>query len=138
MLYTEHFFSLLNSLGLCVFVWGPSWQLYGSNQMVDMVRAVTGWNVSLWELVKVGERSLNLMRAFNAREGFTSTEDRLPRKLFQPLKGGPSDGVAVGQEEMAQALSTYYAMSGWDPEGRPLPAKLAELGINWVAEGAEL
>ena len=132
-MYTQQLYSLLNTVGVCQFVWGPAWQLYGPSQLVDMVRAVTGWNVSLWELMKAGERSLNMMRAFNAREGFTSAEDKLPPKLFQPLTGGPSDGIAVTGEEMAAALPTYYAMCGWDIEGRPTRAKLEELGIGWVA-----
>jgi aldehyde:ferredoxin oxidoreductase len=132
--YTQQIYSLLNAIGVCQFVWGPSWHLYGPSQLVDMVRAVTGWNVSLWELMKAGERSLNMMRAFNAREGFTSAEDKLPPKLFQPLTGGPSDGIAVTEEEMAAALPTYYAMCGWDTEGRPTRAKLEELGIAWVAD----
>jgi aldehyde:ferredoxin oxidoreductase len=133
-LYTQWLYSLLNTVGVCQFVWGPAWHLYGPSQLVDMVRAVTGWNVSLWELMKVGERSLNMMRAFNAREGFTRAEDKLPPKLFQPLTGGRSDGIAVTEEEMAAALITYYAMSGWDPEGRPTRVKLEELGIAWVAD----
>jgi aldehyde:ferredoxin oxidoreductase len=132
--YTQRLYSLLNTVGVCQFVWGPSWHLYGPSQLVDMVRAVTGWNVSLWELMKVGERSLNMMRTFNAREGFTRAEDKLPPKLFQPLTGGRSDGVAVTEKEMATALPTYYAMCGWDPEGRPTRVKLEELGIGWVAD----
>jgi len=132
--YTQRLYSLLNTVGVCQFVWGPSWHLYGPSQLVDMVRAVTGWNVSLWELMKVGERSLNMTRAFNAREGFTRAQDKLPPKLFQPLTGGRSDGVAVTEEEMAAALPTYYAMCGWDPEGRPTRVKLEELGIAWVAD----
>lgn len=132
--YTQQLYSLLNTVGVCQFVYGPAWHLYSSGQLVDMVRAVTGWNVSLWELMKAGERSLNMMRAFNAREGFTSAEDKLPPKLFQPLTGGPSDGVAVTEEEMAAALSSYYAMCGWDAEGRPTRAKLEELGLGWVAD----
>ncbi len=133
--YTQRFYSLLNTVGVCQFVWGPAWQLYGPGQLVDMVRAVTGWNVSLWELMKAGERSLNMMRAFNAREGFTSAEDKLSPKLFQPLlTGGRSDGIAVTEEEMAAALQVYYAMCGWDGEGRPSRAKLEELGLDWVAD----
>ena len=132
--YTQRLYNLLNTIGLCQFVWGPAWQLYGPSQLVDMVRAVTGWNVSLWELMKAGEGSLNMMRAFNAREGFTSAEDRLPPKLFQPLTGGPSDGIAVTEEEMDTALPLYYAMCGWDAEGRPTRAKLVELGLAWVAD----
>ncbi len=132
--YTQQLYSLLNTIGVCQFVYGPSWHLYGPSQLVDMVRAVTGWNVSLWELMKAGERSLNMMRAFNAREGFTRADDRLPPRLFQPLSGGRSDGLAVTEAEMAAALPLYYAMCGWDAEGRPTRAKLEELGIGWVAE----
>jgi aldehyde:ferredoxin oxidoreductase len=136
--YTQQFYSLMNTIGVCQFVYGPAWQLYGPGHLVDVVRAVTGWNVSLWELMKAGERSLNMMRAFNAREGFTDAEDRLPPRLFQPLSGGRSDGLAVTEAEMAAALPTYYAMCGWDAEGRPTRAKLEELGIAWVADALGL
>jgi aldehyde:ferredoxin oxidoreductase len=103
--------------------------------MVDAVRAITGWNVSLWELMKVGERRLNLMRAFNAREGFGRDEDRLPKKLSEALVGGKSDGIFVTEEELEQAKDTYYAMAGWDvANGTPTRAKLEELGLAWVAD----
>ena len=121
---------------MCQFVWGPAFHLYGPSQLVELVRATTGWNASLWELMKAGERSLNMMRAFNAREGFTSAEDKLPAKLFEPLTGGKSDGLAVTQEEMDKALPLYYAMCGWDAEGRPTRAKLVELGLGWLGESA--
>lgn len=133
-LYTQYFYTLLNTLGLCQFVWGPGWQLYGPSQIVEMVRAVTGWKISLWELMKAGERSLNMMRAFNSREGFSRKEDKLPPKLFQPLVGGASDGVAVDYEELEKAISTYYAMAGWDENGCPTRAKLEELDTSWVAD----
>lgn len=133
-LYTQWFSSMISSLNLCSFVWNSLWSLYPSNYLVDMVRAVTGWNVSLWELMKVGQRSHNMMRAFNAREGFTSAEDRLPSKVFEPLVGGKTEGLAVTEEEMSAALPAYYAMNGWDAEGRPTRANLDELGIGWVAD----
>jgi aldehyde:ferredoxin oxidoreductase len=134
-LYTQYFYSCLDTLSLCQFVWGPSFHLYGPNQMVDMVRAVTGWDVSLWELMKVGERRLNLLRAFNAREGIDRQADKLPKKMFKALTGGPSDGVAVGQEEVDRAKDLYYEMAGWDvTTGTPTRAKLEELGLTWVAE----
>jgi aldehyde:ferredoxin oxidoreductase len=134
---TQHLYSTLNTIGVCQFVWGPSWQLYGPGQLVEMVRAVTGWDITLQELLAAGERALNMMRAFNAREGFTRAEDKLPPKLFKPLEGGPSDGIAITEEELAFALSTYYDMCGWDSEGRPTRAKLDELGIAWVADALE-
>ena len=122
----------MDSLSLCWFVWGGAWQLYDANQMVDVARAATGWNFSMWELMKAGERRLNLMRAFNAREGVGKEADAAPPKLFVPLTGGSSDGVAVGQEELAAAQATYYQMAGWDENGIPTAAKLAELGLGWV------
>jgi aldehyde:ferredoxin oxidoreductase len=128
--YTHIFYSILDTLELCQFVWGPAWTLYGPSEIVELVRAVTGWQVSLNELMKVGERRLNMLRYFNAREGFTRKEDALPKKFFQPLKGeGPTAGVALDPEEFETALDTYYQLMGWTPDGVPTPVKLAEMGI---------
>ena len=82
----------------------------------------------------MGERTVNLQRAFNAREGFTSKEDSLPAKVFQPLVGGPTEGQVVTHEEFERARAQYYAMAGWDEEGRPTRGKLEELGLDWVAD----
>jgi aldehyde:ferredoxin oxidoreductase len=80
--------------------------------------------------MKVGERRLNMLRYFNAREGLTRKDDALPKKFFQPLKGeGPTAGVALDPTEFETALDTYYQLMGWSPEGVPTPVKLAELGI---------
>jgi len=132
--YTQCLYSTLDSVPLCQFVFGPAWQLFGPSHMVDAVRATTGWNVSLWELMKVGERRLNLMRAFNAREGVGAEADTVPPKLLIPLQGGASDGVAVTAEEVEKAKALYYQIAGWDQSGRPTRAKLAELALDWMAD----
>ena len=133
-LYTQRLYSLMDSINVCQFVWGPAWQLYNPNQLVEMARAVTGWDLSLWELMKVGERRLNMMRAFNAREGLTREQDVLPPKLSKPKKGGPSDGALIEPAELEKAKDIYYAMSGWDEQGIPTRAKLEELSLGWVAD----
>jgi len=130
--YTQLFYSATDSVCVCQFVFGPSFQLYGPNQLVEAIQAVTGWSFSLWELMKVGERRLNLMRAFNAREGAGAEEDTAPAKMRTPLRGGPTDGVFVSDEELDEAKDLYYAMAGWDKRGRPRRAKLEELGLGWV------
>jgi len=132
--YTQSLYSCLDSVSVCQFVFGPAWHLYGPSQLVEAVRAVTGWNVSLWELMKVGERRLNLLRAFNAREGIGAEGDTMPPKLLIPLQGGRSDGVAVTAEEVETAKALYYRMAGWDENGRPTRAKLEELALGWVAD----
>jgi aldehyde:ferredoxin oxidoreductase len=133
-LYTEYFNSLVDSINVCQFVFGPTWQLYGPSQLVDAVRAVTGWNVSMWELMKVGERRLNLLRAFNAHEGVGLEGDTAPPKLHIPLEGGPTNGIAVTVEEVETAKALYYEMAGWDDAGRPTRARLEELSLGWVAD----
>ncbi len=133
--YTQCIYSALDTLGLCLFGWGGAWQLYGPNQLVELVRAVTGWDVSLFEIMKVGERRLNLLRAFNAREGIGREEDHFTKRLHEALKGGVSDGLAVTPEELEAAKDLYYEMAGWDVKtGMPKRAKLVELGLGWVAE----
>jgi aldehyde:ferredoxin oxidoreductase len=133
--YTQIFYSMMDSLELCQFVYGPTWTLYGPRETVEMVQAVTGWDVSLYELMKVGERRINLMRAFNAREGFTRKDDRLPKKFFQPLAGtGPTAGVALTHEEMDAALDLYYRYMGFTSDGLPTRASLANAGVEWAAE----
>ncbi len=134
-LYTEWNYSFMDTADLCQFVYGPSWQLLGPVEMAELMRAVTGWEMTVNDIQRIGERRLNLMRAFNAREGVGRERDTLPKRLFdQPLKGGPSDGVFITREELETALNEYYELAGWDQAtGRPTKAKLEDLGLGWVA-----
>ena len=133
--YTQICYSLLDTLELCQFVWGPAWTLYGPSDLVRLVNAVTGWRVSLFELMKVGERRLNMLRLFNAREGLDRKQDVLPKKFFKPLAGtGPTAGVSIDPKEFEEALDLYYQIMSWTPDGIPTRAKLVDLGIEWAAE----
>jgi aldehyde:ferredoxin oxidoreductase len=133
---TQRTYSALDSLNLCQFVFGPAWQLYGPTDMVTLVKSVTGWDeVTFEDLQMVGERRVNMMRAFNAREGFDRKDDVLPEKLFQPLKGGVSDGWKLDRNEIQAALEKYYEICGWDVStGNPTRAKLEALDLSWVAD----
>jgi len=131
--YSQSFYAMLDSLELCQFVWGPAWTLYGPSETVEMVKSVTGWPVTLEELMEVGERRINLMRVFNAREGFTRRDDCLPKKFFAPLAGsGPTAGAAIDPLEFETALELYYQLNGWDEEGTPTIATLERLGLEWA------
>lgn len=130
-LTTQYLYSALDSVSVCQFVYGPSWHLLDTSQLVEMINTVTGWDMTVEELLKAGERRLNMLQAFNAREGFTRSNDTLPKKLYQPLKGGASDGFHLTEEELEAAKDLYYEMAGWDVEtGLPDEVKLAELGLD--------
>jgi aldehyde:ferredoxin oxidoreductase len=133
-LVTQYLYSALDSVNVCQFVFGPSWHLYDAQQLAEMVSLVTGWDVSVDELLEVGERRLNLLRAFNAREGIGRDADRLPVKMYRALQGGASDGIALTHVEIEKAKDVYYQMAGWDvSSGMPTHAKLEEIGLGWVA-----
>jgi aldehyde:ferredoxin oxidoreductase len=116
-------------------VWGPAWTLYGPAETVDMIKAVTGWSdFTLDELMTVGERRLNMQRMFNAREGLTRADDKLPKKFFKALAGtGPTANVTLTQEELSQAQDAYYTQAGWDKTtGNPTLETLERLELGWV------
>jgi aldehyde:ferredoxin oxidoreductase len=126
-LYETNWRHMLNCLVLCLFL--P----YDHHRVRDLLNGATGWNTTVWELMKVGERAIHLTRAFNIVSGLTAESDHLPSRFFQPFRDGPLKGVAMKEEELNDALRTYYAMIGWDPDGIPRKEKLEELDIMWVS-----
>ncbi len=132
---TQKFLSILDTLCLCQFAWGPAWQLYGPSDLEPLCRYGIGWETSLYELMQIGERRINMMRAFNAREGFTAKDDKIPDRLFEPLPDGPAKGARVDRESFEAAKKRYYELAGWDPEtGNPTEATLKNLRLEWLVE----
>ena len=83
----------------------------------------------------VGKRRLNLLRTYNAREGFDRKDDQFPKKFYQPLSGtGPTAGMAVTHEEMETALDEYYKLAGFTNNGIPTRETLKALDIEWAAD----
>jgi aldehyde:ferredoxin oxidoreductase len=129
----ENFWRTLDALGLCVFGYAPR-SVIPIDTMVKGLNAITGWEASLFELMRAGERGTMIARAFNSREGFSVNNDRLPQRLFDPKPDGPDAGKNIFKEEdFNEAIRLYYDMIGCDPEtGRPYRGKLLELGLEWV------
>lgn len=120
-----------NCLGICNFASVPIHAMTFS-KLVEAVSAITGWETSLYEIVKAAERSNVMARVFNNREGFTPEDDRVIRRWFERLPSGPLEGRRLDPAAFRKALDLYYEMSGWDVEGRPTRAKLVELGLDWL------
>lgn len=125
----------MRELGIvCAFSGQMGWipELYGK-----LLLAATGIDqiANPGYLQMVGERIVNLERAFNVRNGFRRKHDTLPQRFLQePLhtRGAPGEG------QMIRALDTfldqYYKMRGWTPDGIPSPQKLDELGLSYVVK----
>jgi len=121
----QSFKDLFDSLALCKFA--PLMP----TQLCEMLNAITGWEVGPNELLAAGDRSVNLKRALSNKLGLTREHDKLPRICSAALDEGSTAGVEPDMEKM---LREYYQFRGWDWEtGRPMKAKLLELGLDQVA-----
>ena len=116
---------LLDSLVLCVMI--P----YSYKQVARVTAAVTGWDTTEMELLRVAERSMNVHQLFNTRRGFSARDDVIPDRFFEPVRSGPlADKPPFLKEEFEQAKCSYYRLMGWDEQGMPSADKLAELRID--------
>lgn len=130
---TQKYYSMLDSLCLCQFAWGPAWQLYGPDDLVDYCKYGAGWNTTIDELQEVGERRINMMRMFNVKAGFSRKDDILPKKAFISIPDGPNAGVGINREDFESALEDYYDYAGWHKEtGVPKAETLERLELKWI------
>jgi aldehyde:ferredoxin oxidoreductase len=122
----QDFRTFNNSLVLCMFANVPP------ETMVSLVNAACGYNWTLDDLMRCGERSWNLKRLINIRLGLRRANDTLPKPLLQAYTDGGAAGYILPFDEM---LNAYYAARGWNAEtGQPIMEKLSELGLNWVGK----
>ena len=129
--------SAADVLDFCIFAIAPT-RILSMPMMAGLLRAVTGWETSSYEIMRYGERRAHLMRWYNLREGMRREDDILPERFFtQPITGGPQAGAVLDRAKFEESIGTFYSMMGWDEEGVPLPATLYDLGIEWVLEAGE-
>lgn len=96
-----------------------------------MLNSATGWGLSEEELMRLGERTWNLIRLFNLREGFTRKDDTIPvRMRGEPLPSGIAKGRLVSNEMLNKMLDEYYQLRGWNEKGVPTEKKLRELSLH--------
>ena len=112
-----------DSSGLCIFTtfaWGLA-------DLAPQLQGAIGEQYTTEELEKIGERIWNMEREFNNRAGLTSKDDSLPKRLLtEAAKTGPAKGKV---NELAKMLPKYYAVRGWDTEGRPTAETKKRLGL---------
>ena len=135
-LVTQYAYSAMDTADVCQFVYGPGWEMLGMDDLASVINAVTGMEITVDDLLTYGRRRLNLLRAFNAREGIGREWDTLPKRLYDdPIEDGPSAGRTLNRETIAEALQTYYRLAEWDPEtGNPTRSTLEDLDLAWVAD----
>ncbi|MFC2001497.1 aldehyde ferredoxin oxidoreductase family protein [Chloroflexota bacterium] len=101
--------------------------------VVEAFNAVTGWDFTVKEAQDVGFRAANLLRAFNLKHGVAIDLERpSPRWSSAPVDG-PAKGISIAPH-WDSMLDNYYQLMGWDRQtGKPYPATLSALGLDYVA-----
>jgi len=122
--YQQDYFSVIDSLVVCKFNTFAT----DHTDYVNLLNAVTGWDVTADELLLTGERIYNVERLFAVREGH-GYKDTLPKRLLEePLPDGPAKG-RTAKETLEKYLPLYYQERGWQ-DGKPLPETLKRLGLD--------
>jgi len=129
------YWTVFDILGVCVFGYAPR-SVGTMEEMLEIICSTTGWRTTWFELMKLGERSINMARIFNHREGFASKDDTLPEVFYHNFKDGPMDGQgAINKKDFEKAIKLRYQLMGWNPDtGIPTPAKLIELDLDWLID----
>ena len=132
----NHWLILCDSMLLCHLgepIWGP---MKISQNTIDALNAVTGWEADYDYARKIAERQWNMIRCFSAREGFTRENDQLPiRFMEEPIPEGPMKGSYIPKETLERLKNDYYSYRGWDLKtGNPTKEKLNQLGLDFAIE----
>jgi len=124
----ENALTMFDAIGGCKFMG----ILLKAEDFIDLITNATGWDMSIDEFRKSGERIYNLIRAFCVREGVTRADDTLPPRLMEdPLPEGPAQGMVIDRETLEMMKDAYYEFRGWDKTtGIPTREKLGELDLE--------
>ena len=86
-------------------------------QLVEWLNLATGWHMDYAAFDQAGARGVALKRMINNWRGISRKDDLLPPRMRTHRKTGKD--VDLGVPPLNPMLSDYYALRGWDEEGRP-------------------
>jgi aldehyde:ferredoxin oxidoreductase len=150
VVYGEHYCAVTDALGICKFSTVEVYSLLPEDLAAGL-SAILGEKISDEELLKVGERIVNLERLYNVRQGMSRADDTLPLRFSQEIvplydydlnseTGEMIDSVEpirYGQiHDLAAMLDRYYSLRGWDSQGKPTKEVMERLNLLDIAQDA--
>jgi len=105
-----------HSIGLCEFAY-----VFQKYPLLELIKAVVGWDLTIEEAIKTGRRIQTLRQAFTLREGIDIIKNRIPERT-----------VTV---DYLEDYKGYCLKMGWNPEtAYPLKETLTELDLDFAAK----
>jgi len=137
VIYLQHIRPLFDTLCVCRLQWGEI--DVTPEEYADSYRLVTGRSLSLDAMLRISERTWNLVRThYLLRNGGPGREaDAAPVRTTEPIPSGPAAGKCIPAEAFDGMLSEYYLARGWDAHGHPSRALLEDLELGQEANELE-
>jgi aldehyde:ferredoxin oxidoreductase len=124
MVKVQNVMNLWENLALCKFTVIGGVQL---QHISSWLKDICGWELSIQDLIEVGERCFNLKRKLNVGWGISRKNDTLPLRV---LTHRVNDGGAGNHlPPFNIMLADYYERRGWSKEGIPTEETLKRLQI---------
>jgi aldehyde:ferredoxin oxidoreductase len=143
--YAEDWYTVLTSLGLCARA--QMNRFWGLESATAFYNAVTGIDLTPADIRIAAERTWNLLKILNTREGFSRKDDRYPPAWFKSLHFGEIElqfqdsysGTLISPATAQQLIDDSYDERGWDNEtGLPIKGKLKELNLDIYSDSSSL
>jgi aldehyde:ferredoxin oxidoreductase len=116
-----------DSLGICIFTIRTRLE-----NVCRALSAATGWTFTVDEAMRFGRRTAAINRTVLLRCGITPASEYPSARYGSTPVDGPAQGQAI-REQWEKMLDTWYEGVGYDRKtGRPLPATLRGLGLDWL------
>jgi aldehyde:ferredoxin oxidoreductase len=134
--WTEGLKVIIDSLGLCYFVYG--WydlSIGNPDELAELLYLVTGIKKSGAELHRWGLRCHTMERHFSAvHGGYSRKDDRLPERFFdREVSSGPYQGAHLDYDQVEATLDEYYACLEWDIQsGLPTRETLQKQNLGFL------
>lgn len=106
---------------------------------LEMYKAATGLDFDESQLITFAERTLNLEKAYNVREGFTREDEEVSEFWFEkPIPDGPHKGKVLDKAKFEKMKDGYYTLRGWDTKTSwPTRETYERLGLRDVANSLQ-
>jgi aldehyde:ferredoxin oxidoreductase len=126
----ENIYAVGDSVGMCRFTTklfnSPS--LPGLEEFSNQIANVTGLDLGVQDLDRIGLNITGVERLINHRLGVRRRDDTLPDRWFEePIKVGAYKGERIDRQEFEAMLSRFYAVSALNEEGIPIDTWRQEL-----------
>lgn len=128
----EDLYSFVDSAIICGFV---SWnqaaagKYYPFPAIRRILNMATGLELDAQEMMTIGERNYVIRRILSAYSGYTRSDDNLPARLKEPLRGGAAKGEDIPDDVLQRVIDKYYQLRGFDRYG-PTDEKLGKLDLS--------